>query len=224
MKKLITLTLTLTILILVFSNYANAYAKKRFCSGIGIGYSQEKDYISAIFKADFVNEHSEQFEDFVRQKYGTGLLHANCQSDGYERDSQIKNSPFKIVDTGWKPEPFERQALRDFNINLSGSDREIEVCVRDYECEDGDEIKVSVNGDTLFNGEIYNDWDCENKDVRKGRNSIRLLALNGTGGKGNCPNNVNTGEIRIKGDNTQSQQWKHQGGKGSSADIIIDID
>ncbi len=217
-KKLI----TLTILMLAFSNYANAYERERFCTGIG--YSQEKDYISAIFTAEFVDEHVKQFEDFVKQKYGDSLSFTSCQGDGFKKESDIRISPYKIVDTGWKPEPFERQALRDFHISVSGSDREIEVCVRDHECEDGDRIEVSVNGDTVFRGEIDNDWNCETTSVSKGRNSIKMYAINGSGNKGSCSYaDINTGEIRIKGNNTQSQQWKHRGGKGSSADIIVDI-
>ena len=32
--------------------------------------------------------------------------------------------------------------------------------MRDHECEDGDRIRVEVNGRSIFSGEIDNDWDC----------------------------------------------------------------
>ena len=58
--------------------------------------------------------------------------------------------------------------------------------MRDHECEDGDEVRVSVNGGRVFSGEIDNDWDCGDVPVREGNNRTELFAVNGSGHKGNC--------------------------------------
>lgn len=49
-------------------------------------------------------------------------------------------------------------------------------------------------------------------------------AVNGTGRKGNCSYaNVNTGEIRVEGKTGETQSWRHRGGAGSSANIIVNV-
>lgn len=104
-------------------------------------------------------------------------------------------------------------------------DRQIELCVRDFACEDGDKIRVSVNSDTVFSGEIYSDPICIEKiKVNQGENSIEIYAINGTGGKGHCPNDINTGEIAIKSKNQQSKVWYQDAKEGiiSSLDISVD--
>ena len=58
----------------------------------------------------------------------------------------------------------------------------------------------------------------------RGRNEIELYAINGTGRKGNCSYaDENTGELRVEGENAESQLWRHRGGAGSSAAIIVDV-
>ena len=118
-------------------------------------------------------------------------------------------------------------ALDDVNVTLSAScPQEIEMCVRDYQCEDGDQIRVSVNGNQVFEGELLKyEWSDEKQcfpvPVNVGANTVTLRALNGTGGRGNCSHaNLNTGEIRIHG---QEQAWQHVGGAGSSANINVTI-
>lgn len=215
----------MVVMILLNSGLSLAYERDRFCTGWLSGYNPKTQYYSAVFKADFVSEHSKQFAKFVEEQYGVYLKLSTCTYYGWERESKMEDDPFRVVDTNWKPKPFERQELQNFHISVSSSDREIQVCVRDHECEDGDKIKVSVNGNTVFRGEIDNNWECNSVDVSKGKNTIKLYAINGSGNKGSCSYaDANTGEIKIKGSNTQSQQWKHRGGKGSSADIVIDID
>ncbi len=131
---------------------------------------------------------------------------------------------YRIVETRWAPDTFSAQPLLDFHITLSSGQREVRVCVRDHECEDGDRVRVSVNGQRVHSGEIDNDWDCEDVPVHEGRNRVELFAVNGTGRKGNCSYaDVNTGEIRVEGKNTETQSWRHRGGAGSSASIIVDI-
>ena len=50
------------------------------------------------------------------------------------------------------------QDIQDFSIKIRGSTGSLKVCVRDHECEDGDKIRVDVDGRSIFSGEIDNDW------------------------------------------------------------------
>ena len=117
------------------------------------------------------------------------------------------------------------QGLRDFPMKIRGATGSLEICVRDHECEDGDEIRVDVEGRTIFSGEIVNEWDCQTLEVRGGESYVvELTALNGTGYKGDCSYaDGNTGEIRVTGENTETQVWRHRGGAGSKARIIVEI-
>ena len=45
------------------------------------------------------------------------------------------------------------QAIQDFSIKISGSTGILKVCVRDHECEDGDRIRVDIDGRSIFSGE-----------------------------------------------------------------------
>ncbi len=116
------------------------------------------------------------------------------------------------------------QGLRDFPMKIRGATGSLEICVRDHKCEDGDEIRVDVEGRTIFSGEIVNEWDCQTIEVRGGeRYEVELTALNGTGYKGNCSYiDENTGEIRVTGENTETQVWRHRGGAGSKARLIVE--
>ena len=53
-------------------------------------------------------------------------------------------------------------------MKIKGATGSLEICVRDHECEDGDEISVDVEGRTIFSGEIVNDWECKTIEVRGG--------------------------------------------------------
>ncbi len=116
------------------------------------------------------------------------------------------------------------QAIQDFSMKIRGSTGSLKVCVRDHECEDGDKIRVEVDGRSIFSGEIDNDWDCYTLDVWAGESyAVELTALNGTGYKGDCSyRDENTGEIRVTGENTETQVWRHRGGAGSKARIIVE--
>ena len=121
-------------------------------------------------------------------------------------------------------EVFADGALRDFPMQIIGETARLEICVRDHECEDGDRISVLADGRPMFSDEITNEWICEALDVRAGRSyEVELTALNGTGHKGNCSYaDVNTGEIRVTGENTETQTWRHRGGEGSQARIVVE--
>ena len=116
------------------------------------------------------------------------------------------------------------QAIQDFSMKIRGSTGTLKVCVRDHECEDGDRIRVDIDGRSIFSGEIDNDWDCYNLTVWSGESyAVELTALNGTGYKGDCSyRDENTGEIRVTGENTEMQVWRHRGGAGSKARIIVE--
>ena len=116
------------------------------------------------------------------------------------------------------------QGLRDFPVKIKGKTGSVEICVRDHECEDGDRISVDADGRNVFSGEIDNEWACTTLEVEHGKSyPVELKALNGTGHKGNCSySDVNTGEIRVTGENTVTQVWRHRGGAGSRAKIIVE--
>lgn len=115
--------------------------------------------------------------------------------------------------------------LRNFDVSLSSScARQVQICVSDHQCEDGDRISVDVNGSTVFSGELFNREQCVTAPVRAGVNSIRLFALNGTGYKGACSHaDVNTGRIRVVGSTSATQSWSHSGGTGSSANLNVTV-
>ena len=139
------------------------------------------------------------------------------------KDTFARNSltPPKVVRTGWSAE--SEIPLQDFNITVPASDQELEICVRDYACIDGDEISVTLDGSRIFSGELYGNWDCQRVGTSAGRHLMELYAINDTGGKGGCPNMVNTGEIRIEGKNSQTQSWRHGGRRGSSVNVIVEV-
>ena len=116
------------------------------------------------------------------------------------------------------------QAIHDFSMKIKGTTGTLKICVRDHECEDGDKISVDVDGRTIFFGEIDNDWDCYTLNVWSGESyAVELTAINGTGYKGDCSyRDENTGEIRVTGENTETQVWRHRGGAGSKARIIVE--
>ena len=116
------------------------------------------------------------------------------------------------------------QGIQDFPMKIRGATGSLEICVRDHKCEDGDKISVDVEGRNIFSGEIVNDWVCKKIEVRGGQSyAVELTALNGTGYKGNCSYiDENTGEIRVTGENTETQVWRHRGGAGSKARLIVE--
>ena len=114
-------------------------------------------------------------------------------------------------------------SLDDVRVTIPLScPREIQICVRDHACEDGDIVRVSLNGTRLFERELFNTSYCVSAPVLVGTNSIELFAVNGTGYKGDtCSHaDVNTGEISINGG---TQRWEHSGGRGSRANLTVNI-
>ena len=129
----------------------------------------------------------------------------------------------------------ESEPLEDFHMTISGDRGTLEICVRDWACEDGDLVDVYFDGRAIFqNHELFNDWRCRNVDVQAGLSyRIELQALNDTQRKcgrmcgfsctpgGDHFSPVNSGEIRITGANVVTQRWEHGGGAGSSSSVIV---
>ena len=141
---------------------------------------------------------------------------------------------YTVVNTEWAPsgytgtsegaDSFTVQPLQDFRISIPRSPYGVEVCVRDHECEDGDRVRVSVNGIELMSEEIVNAWMCRSVTLHEGRHGIELFAINGTGYKGDCNHaDGNTGEMRVTGEDSQTQTWRHRGGAGSGARIEVTV-
>ena len=75
----------------------------------------------------------------------------------------------------------------------------------------------------MFTGELVNEAMCSALEVEAGRDYvIELTALNGTGFKGACNfADANTGEILVRGLNSETQVWRHREGAGSQARIVV---
>ena len=196
-------------------------------------------YYSAVFLDDYSN--SARFQlDFAKHikgelngKGGDTYCFFENSASAAQRAQENEIRDDKALDyiydkfkmTGWAPDTFSAQGISDFHMKLDDDSGEIQVCMRDHECEDGDRVRISVDGGTILEGEIFNNWKCESFQAQAGRNyAVNLHAINGTGRKGNCSyRNVNTGEIRVSGSNTETQSWRHRGGAGSVARLIVSL-
>ena len=128
--------------------------------------------------------------------------------------------------TGTPPGGGTDDPIDNFNISIPSScPTTVRVCVRDHACEDGDQVRVTVNGGVVFSGEISNAWQCRDVPVSQGLNTVEMFAINGTGFKGSCSHrDANTGQIRITGgENVQTQSWEHRGGAGSRANLDVSV-
>ena len=156
-----------------------------------------------------------------------GKAYSDLESD--KREAWFRDN--EVIETRWAPgaasasgDSAATMPLRDFHVAVASGERTVRVCVRDHECEDGDRVRVAVNGSAVFSGEIVNAWACRSVPVSEGRNSIELYAVNGAGRKGNCSYaDSNTGQIRVEGLSIETQGWKHRGGAGSSASLMVTV-
>ncbi len=202
-------------------------------------------FYSAVFRAGEYTPNADrwqrQFQDFLGASYGLpdpyrgalcfiedypGKSYSDIESD--KRNARSKGN--EVIATRWAPDStsvpgdVETMPLPDFHVTVPSGDRTVRVCVRDHECEDGDGVRIAVNGRAVFSGEIVNAWACQSVSVSEGRNGIELYAINGTGRKGNCSYaDSNTGQIRVGGLNVDTQSWKHPGGAGSRASIVVTV-
>ena len=200
-------------------------------------------YYTAIFQGDYGSTlgYENDFHDFLKANQPDHFYrHSYCFYGETREDAEAaalrsrmanEREGYRVVRTNWTPNGAGRGAdgftsvpIADFRISVPRSPYDVEVCVRDHECEDGDRVRVSVNGTRLLGGEIVNDWSCRAVSLREGRHDIELYAVNGTGYRGDCSYlDGNTGELRVTGEDSRTQSWRHRGGKGSSAKITITV-
>ena len=101
----------------------------------------------------------------------------------------------------------------------------LEMCVRDFGCEDGDRVRLKLNGRVVFEREILREAVCLSRlPVFEGDNQIQLTALNGTGGRGSCPNNVNTGEVTVIANGEQTEMWEQASGATAVAKLQVSVE
>lgn len=212
-----------------------------FCVAREIGLTDSdtrRSFYTAVFSGDYSKAllYEGAFSDFLEEEYDEVLTNSYCffentpraATRALGRKSDHDRSDFLwgegVIMTGWAPNDFANQDIQDFSMQISDDVADLEICVRDHECEDGDRITVAVEDRRVFSGEIDNDWVCKTMEVVGGRRyEVELLAINGTGHKGYCSfADVNTGEIRVSADNTVTQSWRHRGGAGSRAQIIVE--
>lgn len=200
-------------------------------------------YYSGVFRGDFGStlRYENAFYDYLeRRGFRPDIAESYCFFDPTLAEAEqsllsdvedARRIGYTVEMTEWRPEgsavpadePFSPRPLRDFRITVPESPYDVEVCLRDHECEDGDRIRLSINGIALLDEEIVNAWSCRTVTLREGRHDIALFAVNGTGYKGDdCSHaDANTGEIRMTGDDSQTQTWRHRGGAGSSAHLEV---
>ncbi len=208
----------------------------------------DKTYFSSVYSySNYGIRIQAAFSDFLRDQYNLLLTSGDvaCRARGRREEAEASLNadiraanretvvgPEEAIQTHWTPDgtsnsnsrPQPTQPIEDFHIAVPPTDQTVRVCVRDHECEDGDRVRVSVNGSILLSGEIVSEWACGSVPVSAGRNRIELYAINGTGRKGNCSyGDVNTGELRVEGQSTDTQTWRHRGGAGSSASIVVTV-
>ena len=206
---------------------------------ITLDMDDQRVYYSGVFPGDYSIAHRYEFEfrDFIEDQYQYSTIwpagcffkknhQAAVRDLEYEMRKDKRGGIYdKTIATNWGSDKVASIPLQNFNIKVSSSNPQVRVCVRDHECEDGDRILVSVNGSQVFSGEIDNGWDCKDMRVTSGKNRVELYAINGTGNKGACSHaDINTGEIRVEGKNSQVQSWRHRGGAGSRASIVVDVE
>lgn len=169
--------------------------------------SGDKYYWSNDFYKDYEGETYGLNENYINmQKFGKYTLSLSCDSD---------------LPKDWNP--------ATTYVKSKNKKPMMQICIRDYECEDGDILSVTLNGNEIMNEELFNEPSCGYFEFNKGNNVIDILAVNGTGYKGNCSyRDANSGEISIsplsskgKPINTQIQTWQIRSGKGSMSKILV---
>ena len=200
-------------------------------------------YYTSVFLGDYslTQGHENDFYDYLKDNAPEMyFVHSYCFSAGTRNEAeerllhhirQDERNGYRVVRTNWTARAsgsrtggsFAASPIQDFRVSVPASPYEVEVCVRDHECEDGDQVRVSVNGSAPLGGEIFNEWNCRSISLREGRHDIELYAVNGTGYKGNCSHIDGNTELRVTGEDSQTQSWRHRGGKGSKANIEVTV-
>lgn len=163
-----------------------------------------------------------------------GAVIAAAQSSATTTGQTSTSAPRQIVPNGdhktKTPPPFVHDSLRDFEV----SSPNIQICVWDYACEDGDRVTLKIHGSsssndniTLFSNQILtNEPICKNVNISRATGSknasiITLTANNGSGNIGQCSYaNANTGKMSVSGGGGQDT-WSLRGGAGTSATLSL---
>lgn len=159
----------------------------------------------------------------MTQNQGQQFVEGVYRGDTQAISSSLANTGPSSTGSG----DFQFDGIRDFTVSNS----DLEICVSDYECEDGDRVSVTIDGRSIFsNHELFNVPSCRHVDLNSvaggqavsgERFNIRLTANNGTGYKGNCSHrNVNTGRISVSGGGG-SDTWQVRGGSGTSSSVTF---
>ena len=201
-------------------------------------------YYTAVFEGDYgyTLGYENDFRDFLKANQpDLYYRHSYCFFEEAQADAEAEllrrqraqeRKGYRAVGTNWNPnsggnrtDRFASRPIRDFQVSVPRTPYEVQVCVRDHQCEDGDRVRVSVDGKYLLAVEIFNEWSCRSVSLGEGPHDIELYAVNGTGYKGDCSYaDGNTGELRVTGEDSQTQSWRHRGGKGSSANILVTVE
>ena len=212
----------------------------------GEGYSTfDTYYYTAVILGDYgaTLGHENDFHDYLKSNDPALNLHgsycyyesssAAAEESRRSHMAATRDRGYRVVPTNWTPATgggrtgagsFSTRPIQDFHISVPATPYELQVCARDHECEDGDRIRVSVNGSAVLGGEIFNAWSCTSVSLREGRHDIELYAVNGTGYKGDCSYvDGNSGELRVTGQDSQTQSWRHRAGKGSRARLVVTV-
>ena len=108
--------------------------------------------------------------------------------------------------------------LPDFNITVPAHRRVASICVYDHATEDGDKVRVSVNGVVGFDGEIFHSPSCFETPVNEGPNVLEVFAYN----EGRL--SPNTAGFRIEGLNRDEATWELNKSTGSRSKIIVTLE
>ena len=112
--------------------------------------------------------------------------------------------------------------IGDLRVSIpEGCPLEVDICVRDTSCVDGDTVRVSVNNAVLFTKELTRAWACESATVMTGQNTIEAYAVNHFIGRGCGANFVNTGEFQARATNQASTSWSYPAGGTSTATLHV---
>ena len=118
------------------------------------------------------------------------------------------------------------QPIGDLDVTIPlGCPLEVDICVQDNACEDGDRVRISVNGSALFTTDLFADrWVCETVAVNEGQNLLEAYIVNGTGYKGRCSHaNSNTGAVEVRAGNVASTSWRLPAEYLTSASLNVTV-
>jgi hypothetical protein len=124
-------------------------------------------------------------------------------------------------------------AVQNFGVVTAPATRVLSVCVRDWDCVDGDRVAVNFSG-TGFNQSVFADQELAGTPICRSITvpgsavyRFSMTALNGTGNKNNCviPGQplINTGELSISGTTIATIRWQLASGAGAISSGYVKV-